>query len=648
MRILPTHGCQITAAAALALLVLLSAPACEAALTRQQRQELLAIKRELGKIASLIRQRKLDEATQAVDAAEERLKKVAGEAGLADDDRVLAPIKKLIERRRDAIDKRRGSQEPDKPDTEDSPDEEERGVSFTRDVASILARDCLDCHAENPKAGLRLDTFAGMQQGGRSGPLLVVGQADRSLILARLLAPPQERMPKNRKPLARDDIVTIATWINQGAKFDAEDNQKTVSLPKLATNATQAAGEKRNEIHVAIARATGNEKVSFTKQIAPFMGNLCLRCHSGVEPRSGFSLETFEKLMIGGDSGQVVVPGSLEQSRLWDLVGKQDPIKMPMGPARITRTNWNDLRTWILEGAKFDGGDPAAPLLELVPRQDEMRKKELGGRTPNEFAELRRRRTQRQWEQALPNAEPTVLDTDDFLLYGDVKTARLQQVAAWAEEHARTLRSWFGEQGGSSKTLVKGRLAIFVLKDRFGFNEFHIELRKRGAPSDTVGFAHVSDGQQDALLCLQDVGDAANENRPGLRCSLVRRLSEAYLDRRGSNLPRWVAAGTGLALAAALDTGDEYFAKLRMQVPEAIRAVKQSEDVFRDGSVSVEHSAAVAYTLVSYLLHNGGQERYRQFVEHLNDASGVPQAIQQVYGAEAGAVARRYMATFSN
>ena len=86
---------------------------------------------------------------------------------------------------------------------------------------------------------------------------------------------------------------------------------------------------------VVVAKPTGTETVSFKNDIAPFMTNLCLRCHGGNNPRSGFSLETFEKLLQGGDSGRVVLPGNLDGSRLWDLVGKQDPIKMPMGQARI-------------------------------------------------------------------------------------------------------------------------------------------------------------------------------------------------------------------------------------------------------------------------------------------------------------------------
>ena len=32
--------------------------------------------------------------------------------------------------------------------------------------------------------------------------------------------------------------------------------------------------------------------------------------------------------MQGGESGVVVIGGDLDSSRIWDLVGKQDPIKI--------------------------------------------------------------------------------------------------------------------------------------------------------------------------------------------------------------------------------------------------------------------------------------------------------------------------------
>src|SRR5204863_1711928 len=101
------------------------------------------------------------------------------------------------------------------------------------------------------------------------------------------------------------DIRKIADWIVQGAKFDGDDE---------ATELADLGQDKSGQPPVQIVKATGNETVSFSKDIAPFMVNLCVNCHGGNNPRSGFSLETFEKLMRGGKSGRVVIPGNTDDS----------------------------------------------------------------------------------------------------------------------------------------------------------------------------------------------------------------------------------------------------------------------------------------------------------------------------------------------
>ena len=140
---------------------------------------------------------------------------------------------------------------------------------------------------------------------------------------------------------------------------------------------------------------------SFTKEIAPFMVERCLRCHSGNDPKGALSLETFETLLSGGKTGAEIVPGSLEKSRLW-LVGEQNPFKMPPGDAFIKRSHWNSLRTWILEGAKYDGGDARKPMGELVPSESDRRMAEMARSTPQELHDRRKQRSEEQWRRALP------------------------------------------------------------------------------------------------------------------------------------------------------------------------------------------------------------------------------------------------------
>ena len=57
-------------------------------------------------------------------------------------------------------------------------------VDFATQVKPILETRCLNCHARGKyKAGLSLEDRAGLVQGGESGPAIVPGKADDSLLV---------------------------------------------------------------------------------------------------------------------------------------------------------------------------------------------------------------------------------------------------------------------------------------------------------------------------------------------------------------------------------------------------------------------------------------------------------------------------------
>lgn len=103
--------------------------------------------------------------------------------------------------------------------------------------------------------------------------------------------------------------------------------------------------------------------VSFSKKLAPWLVSSCGRCHVDGS-RGNFNMATFTALMNGSDAGKVVFPGDPVGSRLVEVIESGD---MPRGGGRISAEQLTDLKTWITEGAKFDGPDANANLKTLVP-----------------------------------------------------------------------------------------------------------------------------------------------------------------------------------------------------------------------------------------------------------------------------------------
>ncbi len=611
-----------------------------AAVTAEDRREISAIGRLVSKASSALRRRKAEDAAKLLQEAEDRLKALQQKTELPDDNLIIRRMREAIERQRMLLARQQGG------DAAKAAGKGVSGVSFSKQVAPILAARCWNCHGERASGGLRLASYADMRRGGKSGPLLLPGVPQRSLIMIRLLSP-TNRMPKSGPPLSPAELQTIALWIQQGARFDGPN--EAMPLPQLieAAKNMDKPEKKKEEPPIEIAKATGNEKVSFVNDIAPTLVNICLRCHSGKEPAGGLSMETFEKLMRGGDSGRVLIPGNVEGSRLFRLVGARELPRMPQGQARITRKWFADLQTWIREGLKYDGEDPKKPLRELVPTEDEKRAMELAKLSPEEFAKLREERTEQMWKRAAPNDPARWLRTKEFYLYGNVSEERLKQIGDWAEEYAQKLREMFPIQGDR---IWRGRLAIIVFRDRFGYSEFNLTVENREVPEDVTGHARVTPTFEDAYVVLQDVGDTADETTGGLRVNLIDQLTAACLSRTQANLPEWVVRGTGLAMAARVAPAPTYFNALRERAKTALQTanLQKPEEIFAKGKFAPGDVAAVGYTLVEFMLKSGGPAKFGRFVAALQRGDSLAVAVKSVYPpADLAALARAYVAALA-
>ena len=108
---------------------------------------------------------------------------------------------------------------------------------FEKRIRPVLHERCVDCHgARKQKGGLRLDSREAMVQGGDSGPALVPGDPEESLILkavrhtdADLKMPPSKAGPK----LTDEVIADLAAWVKSGAPW-------TISKTPAAANAKDA------------------------------------------------------------------------------------------------------------------------------------------------------------------------------------------------------------------------------------------------------------------------------------------------------------------------------------------------------------------------------------------------------------------------
>ncbi len=89
---------------------------------------------------------------------------------------------------------------------------------FEAKIRPVLVKECYSCHSSESKklrGGLRLDSRAGMLKGGDSGPAIVAGNPEESLLLQALRYDELEMPPKGR--LAPTVIADFTRWVKEGA-----------------------------------------------------------------------------------------------------------------------------------------------------------------------------------------------------------------------------------------------------------------------------------------------------------------------------------------------------------------------------------------------------------------------------------------------
>jgi len=130
---------------------------------------------------------------------------------------------------------------------------------FEAKVRPILATECFACHTDSQLGALRLDSREAMLRGGKSGPAIVPGDPDKSLLIAALRQTGELKMPKGGK-LSADQIEAIATWIRTGAVWPDTGTAKVASKGELAIDPARRAFWSFQPLHPAPAPSVQNTR----------------------------------------------------------------------------------------------------------------------------------------------------------------------------------------------------------------------------------------------------------------------------------------------------------------------------------------------------------------------------------------------------
>ena len=186
-------------------------------------------------------------------------------------------------------------------------------VDFARDVQPILAASCVRCHAAGLAQGqLRLDTREGLLKGGASGPVVVPGNGQGSLLYQRLvLDDPQKRMPWLSDPLlAAADRDRAPVDRRRGTLAGGPDRR-----PAPRPRPRRPPSCRR----LPRPRASDGPGSTFNRDVRPILADNCYACHGPDRNnrQAGLRLDREDVAKAALASGHVaIVPGAPEKSAL--------------------------------------------------------------------------------------------------------------------------------------------------------------------------------------------------------------------------------------------------------------------------------------------------------------------------------------------
>ncbi len=483
-------------------------------------------------------------------------------------------------------------------------------VSFTKQVAPMLVGKCGNCHVTGAKGQFSMSTFASLMRGSKGGPVVLPGKGKGSRIIEVL---DSGDMPRGGGSVSGDEIALLSKWIDQGAKYDGKNQTDS-----LAMFGPAQPDKPEPPPMLDVVAATGKEEVLFSRDIAPVIADNCMGCHGTQNnPPGRLRLNTFKELLIGGDSGLCVMPGkgadSLIVKKLKGTAGDRMPrCKPPLSDAVIAK-----FEKWIQLGAKFDGADPkqtmdliAGAYLASVS-------------TSEQLAAARADRAQKMWKMALPDVKPIEKETKNYHLIGNVSEATFDQVATVAEQAATTISHSY--HAPEDKPLVKGKMTLFVLKQRFDYSEFARMVEERTPSNAARGHFRYN-----IINAYGVILPPTNDEFPLLGL-VAQQTGGLYMASVGRS-PRWFAEGAGAVIAMQTEGSsarhDPRLKALQDTLPTALGGGAKAVE-FMNNALPTEENDALSYGFVNTMMSS--KSKFEQLVRLLKQGQDFDGAFGLVY-----------------
>jgi len=575
-----------------------------------QAQKFQAVTQKISEIRKLIAAKKYPEAGKVFSEAQaalgalkaEELTKT-GEAAVRSNDLLLSTMRKQLEGKGVTIAAApTATTTPANPAGTPATTTPAGQISFVRDVAPMLSGKCGRCHMGNmSKGGFNASTFTSLMAGANGVKVVTPKDGKGSRIYEVIES---GDMPRGGGKVSPTELAALVKWIDAGATFDGPNaNAPLNTIPGVTPAKTPPA---------TLVKATGNEKISFSRDIAPVLATTCTGCHGDQNPSGNLGFTDFQKLLRGGDSGAIVKPGDPAASVLVKRIKGLEEARMPLRRPALADDVIAKFELWIKEGAKFDGPDPKMDT-EMVAAVYKAKHA-----THEDLAKDREGLAKLNWRKGNPDTNSNQIETDSFLIVGNVIPSRLEEIARQAEDVQKKLAATF--KANADEPLFRGKLTLFIFSKRFEYSEFGQMVEAKQLPTTWRG--HWFYNVVDAYACLAPPSD----DQDTMDRLLVEVMAGAYIESQG-NAPRWFSQGVGRAMSAQLNPKNPTVKMWDERIPLILSGADPAGLI--NGDLGLENGPIVAYGFGKGMLSQKGQ--FQALMTSLRNGTDFDAAFQQAF-----------------
>lgn len=455
------------------------------------------------------------------------------------------------------------------------------GISFSKQVAPILARSCGGCHITGKRGNFQMATYAMLMTTG----MVQKGMGNDSRLMEVILS---GDMPRGGGKVSPDDLATLMKWIDAGAVCDADP---TAPIDALARGG--AAAPRGPAPAVQTVKLKPGE-VSFAFDVAPVLLQHCATCHDADDPAGRLQMVTLETLLRGGESGPVVDPGKGSSSLIVrKLRGKDiDGQRMPLGKQPLSDAQIATIEKWIAEGARLDmlTGKTSLETLAAAGRARHLSDADL--------AKVRFAAGSKVWKRAIPDEEAEVRPGEGVCLIGNLPPSRMDEVA----EMAAAVRARVAtELADGEKPLLKGGVVVYAFKQSYDYSALWQNVIGVERPKGVQGNAGLSGDVVFGAMLVPANDDTGDDTR----LLLAEQIAAAAFTGRGS-FPEWFSRGAGRAVALKVAPKAPLAVGWKRDAGAALQRIGSAEE-FLTGHADPAAAALVSGGFVSSIAGTGGK-----------------------------------------